>query len=593
MSTTSHEQAFLDILHLLTVDQLKPRFKSCAAAGTAPSRKAELVKAMQVWLSGSGLELVWQALSPLEQQAVRISLYCCDGWFDERRFAAECGALPTWFTQRFHYYRTPAEQYKLGCFFYPAGRYQDGQRIPDWLQERLKSLVTPPEVAELSSDELPSPLPANTQIVEREQTAARELRLMLVWLQEGKLKVSDKTGRPGKALLKKLSEELVEHYAQDTYEYAQGAAHIKAFGWIMLLQASRWVQCKAGRLLLTSEGLGLLSMPAHQTLRTLWQDWLDSSLLDEFSRIDIIKGQTGYGAKSLTSVPDRRHAIATALTESPIDGWVSYPNFSRFMLTAGHDFEITDDVSSLYISDRHYGTFYEGEWEVLQGRYLRCVLLEYAATLGLIDVVLVPPEQSEPDFDFIWGGDCIECLSRYDGLLYIRLNSLGAYCLGLAKDYESASHHQQTPLTMHKAGRLAFEQSPSDAELLLLEGYAVATSGHDWLLSQEKMLTLLENGGSLTPLRDFISQRDTQPFLPQDSERLLANCEANAQAVTPIGPVLLLHCQDAQTATEIAIHPLTAGLCQAAGDNRLLIEPRREPDFRHALHQAGYGLAPY
>ncbi|OIN11121.1 hypothetical protein [Oceanisphaera psychrotolerans] len=590
MPANNYDQAFLDILNLLTVDQLKPRFKSCPAAGTAPARKAELVSAMKAWMSGGGLALVWQSLSPLEQQAVRVSLYCHDGWFDERRFEVEFGTLPAWFTERYHYYHTPDEQYKLGWFFYPPGRHQLGQRIPDWLQERLTSLVSPPEPARLQPEELPVSLPANTVIVGRERSAARELRLMLALLQEGKLKVSDKTGLPGKALLQKLSARLEEYYPDDPGEDAPGVAHIKAFGWIMLLQASHWVQRKAGRLVLTCEGLKQLSTPLHRTLRQLWLDWLDSQLLDEFSRIEIIKGQTGKGAKSLTPVPDRRHAIAAALTEAPAGGWVSYPAFSRFMLTGGHEFEVTEDVSTLYLYERHYGTLYHAEWEVLQGRYLRCLLLEYAATLGLIDVVLAPPQQPEPDYDYMWGADDLECLSRYDGLLYVRLNALGAYCLGLTRDYEDPSASQRTPLTMKKGYRLHFSEPPSDAELLLIEGYADAAGEHGWRLSEEKMLTLLENGGSLTPLRDFIAKRDPQPFLPEDSEQLLASCEANARAVTVVGPRLLLHCRDEQTATAIAVHPLTANLCQAAGDNRLLIEPRREQDFRQALHQVGYGM---
>ncbi|WP_151898801.1 hypothetical protein [Oceanisphaera profunda] len=107
-------------------------------------------------------------LSPLEQAAVRISLYCSDGWFDERRFAAEFGTLPAWFTERYDYYRTPAEQYKLGWFFYPPGRYQTGQRIPDWLQERLKSLIAPVAVAELEASELPTPLPDYAVLLERD-----------------------------------------------------------------------------------------------------------------------------------------------------------------------------------------------------------------------------------------------------------------------------------------------------------------------------------------------------------------------------------------------------------------------------------------
>ncbi|MCC4263474.1 hypothetical protein LL240_03255 [Oceanimonas baumannii] len=587
---TTQSEAFVSILNLLTVDELKPRFKACPGAGTAPARKAELVSAMQSWLSGSGLELLWQSLPALEQEAVRISLYCNDGWFDERRFNAEFGHLPAWFAER-HYYEAPAEHYKLGCFFYPPGRYLSGQRIPDWLQQRLKPLVSPPPAVILPPQSLPDPLPGQVARVTREQAAARELRLMLTWLQEGRLRVSATTGLPGKALLKQLSKQLEEYYTSDSNEDAPGVEHIKAFGWIMILQASRWVECCSDRLVLTPAGQQQLATPLHLTIRALWQDWLDHGRIDEFSRIDMIRGQkNGRGASALTPVADRRYAIAAALTESPVAGWVSYPAFSRFVLMAGHEFEITDDVSTLYIDERHYGTLHYPQWEVLQGRYLRCLLLEYAATLGLVDLVLAPPQQPEPDYEYMWGAEDVVCLSRYDGLLYFRLTGLGAFCLGLHGDYRDESTHRQTPLAVHKGGKLVFSQPPTDAELLLVEAHARRDHDENWCLCREKLLTLLESGGSLAALRRFITERDPQPFLPHDVERLFAECEANAQAVAPVGPMLLLHCRDAVTAAAIAGHSETAGLCLAAGENRLLIKPERQAAFRLALHRAGFGM---
>ena len=41
-------------------------------------------------------------------------------------------------------------------------------------------------------------------------------------------------------------------------------------------------------------------------------------------------------------------------------------------------------------------------WEILQARYALCVLFEYAATLGLIDVAYVPPADAREDFRRLW-----------------------------------------------------------------------------------------------------------------------------------------------------------------------------------------------
>ena len=88
------------------------------------------------------------------------------------------------------------------------------------------------------------------------------------------------------------------------------------------------------------------------------------------------------------------------------------------------------------------------DWELLQGRYALCLLFEYAATLGLIDVAYVAPAGVRRDFRSLWGTDDLDFLSRYDGLLYFRLNPLGAYCLGLAETYEPRAVQARAALTV-------------------------------------------------------------------------------------------------------------------------------------------------
>jgi hypothetical protein len=60
-------------------------------------------------------------------------------------------------------------------------------------------------------------------------------------------------------------------------------------------------------------------------------------------------------------------------------------------------------------------------------------LLLQAGGLAKIDgtrLALTPAgNKARPDFYDAWGTDDLALLSRYDGLRYIRLNALGAYCL--------------------------------------------------------------------------------------------------------------------------------------------------------------------
>jgi hypothetical protein len=100
----------------------------------------------------------------------------------------------------------------------------------------------------------------------------------------------------------------------------------------------------------------------------------------------------------LTAVAPRRIAIAGALSESPAGVWISAAEFFRFMRASGADFLVTRNPWNLYICDAHYGSIGSHGEEMLEERYLLSFLLEYAATLGLLDVALIPPAGARDDY---------------------------------------------------------------------------------------------------------------------------------------------------------------------------------------------------
>ena len=48
----------------------------------------------------------------------------------------------------------------------------------------------------------------------------------------------------------------------------------------------------------------------------------------------------------------------------------------------------------------------------------------------------------------MWGTDDLSYLSRYDGLMHMRLTNLGAYCLGLTETYSPPPAEARTVLTV-------------------------------------------------------------------------------------------------------------------------------------------------
>jgi hypothetical protein len=171
--------------------------------------------------------------------------------------------------------------------------------------------------------------------------------------------------------------------------------YYSAFAWRMLLQAGGLAQLTGGRLVLTTRGQTALTRPPHLTIVQLGQRWPNNSLLDEFSRVEEIKGRRS--ANVLTAAEPRRKLVGQAPADLTPGERTSVGSLFADMRAAGLDPVVHRSepvLWKLYLEDPRYGGLgYDGYhgWSVLQGRYTLAVLFEYAATLGLIDIEYVPP----------------------------------------------------------------------------------------------------------------------------------------------------------------------------------------------------------
>lgn len=597
-------------LNGLTVDDLKKHLALLPTAGK-PARKGELVAEITRHLEGDSLHALWERLDETQRAAVTEVVYSPDGLFRSERFQARYGRQPNWGTRdTWGYERTPS---LLRLFI-----YRDGL-MPAELQSRLKAFVPEPAAPRLKvTGELPeffnwreesfdfrarrSEVKVKQVSVAQsamERHAPHDLQTVLRLVERGKLGVSDKTFHPSAATVDEVAALLRGgdyYYAPGQPKkkrYEQEVGPVKAFAWAMLLQAAGLAELSGKRLALTKTGRKALSSSAAETLRLCWQRWLKTKLLDELRRIDVIKGQTGKGARGLTATAGRRAVIADALKECPVGSWIETDEFFRYMRATGFDFEVTRDPWELYIEEQEYGSLgYEGfgKWSILQGRYALCLLFEYAATLGVVDVAYVPPEGARQDFRDLWGADDYEFFSRYDGLLYFRLTPLGAYCLGLTDKYvptQVTAHATISVLPSLKINVTGEALLPE--EMLLLETYAEKESDSAWYLARARTMAALENGHEITELREFLQTRDEQP-LPETVEAFLHDAERNASRLRDRGFAVLVECADAELAETLARHEKTKPFCLRAGDRHLAVAAADEEKFRQALHVLGYCL---
>jgi hypothetical protein len=258
---------------------------------------------------------------------------------------------------------------------------------------------------------------------------------------DGQVRCGATTRRPSAKTVRCVEDVLV---AGDYYEDGEPIA---AFAWPLLLQAGGLAVLARGddpprpprrghdgtRLELGTRGRAALSEPSYQALGALWAKWLNSVSHDEFSRIDVIKGQRRPG--TLTSAARRRSAVAAGLAVIEPGAWTDVDTLLRILRTREPPLAVARGLMALwrlYIADSYYGSLGHAgpkARDILEARYALCVLFEYAATMGLVDIAYTGPRGARDDYRHLWGADTCDCLSRYDGLLAVRVNELGAAIL--------------------------------------------------------------------------------------------------------------------------------------------------------------------
>jgi hypothetical protein len=175
---------------------------------------------------------------------------------------------------------------------------------------------------------------------------------------------------------------------------------------------------------LTPRGRAILARAPSDAFTLLWSRWLASAPIDELSRIEHIRSQSR--PNTLAAASRRRQAVGRALAALPPGKCVQIDELFASMQLDEPPLRVARNDSSiwhLYIAEPRYGSLgYRGfhDWPLLEGRYTLCVLFEYAATLGLIDVTYTDPAGARDDFRGNWGTDDLDYLSRYDGLTAIR-----------------------------------------------------------------------------------------------------------------------------------------------------------------------------
>ena len=581
-------------------------------------RKADFVEAILPHLEDNKLSETLSRLNETQKKAVAEAVYHPKNEFDDGRFKAKYGVSADFGKPR-EVFEEPTATF-LHLFIY---RDEISRFIPADLSEKLKKFVAPPpDLAIKAHTRLPEKFTlreANFNwstkreeikikeipltVAATETAARRDVNAVLRLVEAGKIAASDKTFQPSAASVQEITSVL---QGGDFYElpdknkkrsgYFQEIGAIKGFAWPILLQAAKLVELTASKKLkISDEGRKFLLKSPPEILRHIWQKWLKTTLFDELRRIDSIKGQTGKGKNTLTGIKPRREAVNEALKNCATGEWLAIDEFLR-VLRVNHDFSVSRNLWELYVEEPGYGSlgydFGRGldKWLIVEGRYALSVLFEYAATLGLIDVAYIPPFGARRDFKDLWGVDDYDFFSRYDGLMFLRLNNLGAFCLGLTDAYEPPAVTVKSSLRVLPDLTIKVTGEPLAAdEKLFLAGFAESESPEEWRLSRDLTISALENGQTIESLREFLQKREEQE-LPDPVEGFLRETTRRASALRDQGLARIIECETAEIARQIVVDARAQKLCFRASEKSLGVWAETEKQFREIVRKIGYGL---
>lgn len=584
----------------LTTDYLRCRL-SFLAPGFKVTRKAELVAAIEAALSGSGLQKAWDELDEVGRNAVREAVHSPDHHHSPMNFQAKYGCEAKFFQEedensRLSSYQTPLNSTRLNVFFYP-GEERASRMIPRDLAERLRAIVPPPSAVVISH--IPEPQPTNELFVRHtESEALSELRALLRLADTGGLRFGPSTGIPAKNALAKIDALLAggdwfpPEFSHAPYpgSWSQTIGPIKSVGWIRMLSVAGLIKMNGTKSALTRKGHLALSRPAWEVIGEIWKKWTTNKNYDEFNRIDVIKGQRSRGA--LTARESRRYAMLAAIEECQTGEWMYFDEFSRYMRASDHLFEVSTDQWKLYIDDPNYGAMgYAGygEWETLQDRYMLCILMEYAATLGIVDIAYTLPQRTRPVDQ--WGMDSYVWLSRYDGLQSFCINRLGRHVL----DGNTTLFQPSQPLAQVRLSILGNRSirvvsgSLSPAERMQIETWAAPSGDNSFQLDDSLALTAVEGGHDPDAFARFLKERDDQP-LPETTLGFLEQARSNGGALRRTGAAILFECRDARTADMVSSAKELTKICLRAGETTLVVSEENIDHFRKQVHRLGLGI---
>ena len=555
--------------------------------GSSITRKAERVDFIkQNIFKPWRLREIWKKLDPVAQRAVSVA-YHNGGEFQADAFVAQYRELPPRPEEEgrsyYYYNRTPI----LFDLFVISGE------IPSDLMPLLSDLVLEPERFQIEGIE---ELPEETETwqeyyvplmqADTEQVGQMDLFSYLRLLEQGQLKFSTTNKQLTAASIRKVLGILLEGDFYPPPEKPTGKTVIRPFALDTFAQNCGFANGKGQ---LTRKGRVYLEMQTPESMLEAFERWTEKSKFDEFQRVFGIGGK-GSRSTRLTASSSRREKIIEALSWCPAGTWININDFYRAIKIWQFDFDMeVSGYSNLHIGSSYYGDLNSvgggTYWLLTNGSYVKTVLWEYLATLGLIDIGYIDAEDEPSVYEHI--DDVI--LSHFDGLRYFRINNWGAYLLGQASEYVQAAPSEKTffDISAEREVRVTTKLTPSDR--LQLEAVTEELGADRYHLEATRVLTAVENGQDLKRIEEFFAAHNAGS-LPQEVTEWFATLRKNKGLFRTGKEAVLIQIKNPTLFDVVEKNAGLAKICKRIDDSTLMVLKAHQSRLKTLLMGEGYLL---
>ncbi len=530
------------------------------------TRKADRIDSILWGLEGNGLRRMVDKLDETSKKALAEAAFAPGGRFDAGKFRAKYGNSPAGWDE------TRRGESVLDLFIING-------RMPKDTQARLRGILSPPlDVAPRTTPQIPAKsdnLPLLT--VETEPPALYDV-LAVLHMIGGELAVI--ASRSQEVVLSATRTILRSLHSGDFFpiENITGAKQaIRAYSWPQILTAAGFAREGEKMLELTRAGRAALEKPAHEIIRVAWNRWIATNRFDEMERYNIFQNIV----LSLHEPSERRRVVVDALKQYPAGEWIEVAGLLRFIQASGKSRD-TDMLNSSYA--RSYFLNYP-RWKDLdtfmedsQALHLHTFLWGYAGTMGVVDVAYTVREKSKSG----------TASHDFSNLKYVRINALGAYCLGLSETYPAGKPEKKAAIKALPTLEVVVPDSGKTVrwEVFFLDRIAGRISDHVWKLDRKKMLAALEQGVSLEKVRTLLASGEGP--LPDTIERFLADVRRRETALRYAGEALLFETLDESTADLIVHERKLSDMCLRAGEKMIAVPGEKKKDFLRIIRKMGY-----